>query len=354
MNKFLKGALACAMVVPCLGGLMGCTEKKDKTEEAYTKVFSEVDAIAGKFSSLETVGSEFQLNINMSINAQQLLNGVASQEGEISAQLKAVLGARHSQTNKEIFGDVSLVGEQNATTSILSAYVVDSIGEDEYAEVGTISETVWNTLKDGLYTESEGVYVSAGTTYDAGAVYYMATEDLIHVYLNSNMSQLANVIGFDITEMVPALSDGKLYGTLYTGEDLVGDNSQAGDSGAVVPDMDSMMPEIPSVDDYESFKQSIAEAGMSLTNIGSNGDVGISISDQGNTIQLIAKANGGLRLVMDMIIPTSETGATSLDVVIDIDAVDQIEESYIPTDLNAYGEAQDLEAWLANIMGSIQ
>ena len=206
MNKFIKGALACALVVPCLGGLMGCTEKKeDKTEKAYTKVFTEVDTIASKFSSLETVGTELQLNINMSINAQQLINGVASPEGEIAAQLKAVLGAKHSQANKELFADISLVGEQNATTSRLSAYVVDSIGEDEYTEIGTITETVWNRLKDVLYTESEGVYISAGTTYDDAAVYYMATEDLIHVYLNSNMSQLTNVIGFDVTELVPAL-----------------------------------------------------------------------------------------------------------------------------------------------------
>ena len=354
MNKFIKGALACALVVPCLGGLMGCTEKKeDKTEKAYTKVFTEVDTIASKFSSLETVGTELQLNINMSINAQQLINGVASPEGEIAAQLKAVLGAKHSQANKELFADISLVGEQNATTSILSAYVVDSIGEDEYTEIGTITETVWNRLKDVLYTESEGVYISAGTTYDDAAVYYMATEDLIHVYLNSNMSQLTNVIGFDVTELVPALSDGKLYGTIYTGEDVVEDNSQVG-GGDVITGADSMIPEIPSVDDYESFKQSIADAGMTLTHIERNGDIGLSMSSEGGSIELIAKADGGLRMVVSVIMPTDTNSAMDIDMVIDIDVVDAIEESYIPSDLASYGEARDLEAWLGSLMGSVQ
>ena len=360
MNKFLKGALACAMVVPCMTGLVGCGDKKvDKTEVAYKEVFGEVQTITNKFSSLETVGTEFQLNINMSINAQQIVDNLPSSDGAISAQLKAVLGGRHSQTNKELFGDIGIV-DNNNETSILSAYMIDSIGEDEYVEIGPISESKWNILKDVLYTESEGVYVSANTAFDATATYYMATEDLVHIYMNSNISVLDEAIGMPVSEMVPMLSDGQIYGTLYVGEDLddiIGDDIDDDDplDDDIDMDLDDVFSDIiPDMDDYDDFKEELAEAGMALTNIESNGDIGIRISGEGMAIELIAKANGGLRVVMDILMPMDQTTIMDMDIVIDIDLVDEVEDKYIPTDLDSYGEAMDLEAWLEELMAGME
>ncbi len=350
MKKFFKGLLASAMVIPCVTGLVACGEKVDKTEVAYKEVFAEVETIANKFSAIETVGTEFQLNINMSINAQQLVNGVANPEGVIAANIKAALGARHSQNNKEIFGDVSLVGDNNTSTSLLSAYMVDDIGEDEYTELGLLTSEQWEALKSALYINADGVYVAANTSYDEEATYYMATEDVVHVYLNSNMSELTEVVGFDITELVPALNDGKLYGTLYTGEEIIEDTNQSDDAGM---DFDAILAELPSADDYATFKQELAKDGMELTRVASNGDVGICISGQGSSVQLIAKANGGLKLVMDMVMPLDSSSSMDMDIVIDIDVVDQIEESYIPTDFTGYGDAKDLEAWLDEMMSNM-
>ena len=350
MKKFLKGALACAMVVPCMTGLVGCGDKKvDKTEVAYKEVFAEVETITNKFSALETVGSEFQLNINMSINAQQIIESIPSSNDAISAQLRAVIGARHSETNKEIFGNIGIVDAEQNFSSILSAYMVDDIGEDEYVEIGSIDESKWNVLKDVLYIEAEGVYVSANTTYDANAIYHMATEDVVHIYMNSNISQLTDAIGFDITQIVPALDDGKIYGTLYTGEDVVDDGDQSSDDDDAM-DIESILSELPSGDDYATFKQELADAGMALTNIDNNGDIGIRISGEGSTIELIAKANGGLKLVLDMLMPMDETTIMDMDIVIEIDVVDEVEDSYIPTELDTYGDAMDFEAWIEEFM----
>jgi len=48
MNKFLKGAVACAAIVPCLTGLVGCGEKKE-TESVTAKVI-EIDLTSEEYA----------------------------------------------------------------------------------------------------------------------------------------------------------------------------------------------------------------------------------------------------------------------------------------------------------------
>ena len=146
------------------------------------------------------------------------------------------------------------------------------------------------------------------------------------------------------------LTDGKLYGTIYAGENILPDESQDVED---MPSLESILEELPGAEDYESFKQEMIDAGMQLTNVEAPGEVGIKIEGEGVSIKLISKENGGLKMIYNVTIPAFGTISTSIGLVVEIDVVDEIEEEYIPSDLTGYDDAGDLEAWIEELMSGM-
>lgn len=208
MNKFLKGAVACAAIVPCLTGLTGCFDDSEKVvtgEQAYNTVFDRVSDMATYMTDMSVPGKEFQLNVNVSFDMKTVMQGIASGEGAFSAKLRAVIGARNNN-NKELFGAIGMVDAQNNFKSIVSAYAVSDVDDNaeidedvEYTNVDAIvAEDVSNDAAnwayyDGIlytYNQVNEEYVLVDGAYDANATYYMLTQDLLHLYLASTPSVL--------------------------------------------------------------------------------------------------------------------------------------------------------------------
>ena len=201
MNKFVKSAVACAAIVPCLTGLVGCGDKKTEVtytaENAYNEIMVGANNIFAKMGEIETPGKESQLNVNVTINYQTLVGGLASADASVTAKLRAVIGARHQEDNKELFGNIGLVDTDDNFTSLLSAYAVDDVDavadkdtDEEFTLIGEIAPTDWETFKGLVYTKDGDNYVLAGDILDTEADYYICSKDLLHIYLNSDFSVL--------------------------------------------------------------------------------------------------------------------------------------------------------------------
>ncbi len=208
MNKFLKGAVACAAIVPCLTGLTGCFEDNEKGvtgEQAYNTVFDRVGDMATYIVDMSVPGKEFQLNINMSLDVETIMQGVTSTEGKFGINLRAVIGARNNN-KKELFGNIGIVDGQNTFRSILSAYAASDIDAnaevDEDIRYTNVTNEValdiavepdnWSYYEGILYTYDQDTdsHVLVEGEYDSTATYYMMTQDLLHLYLASNPSVL--------------------------------------------------------------------------------------------------------------------------------------------------------------------
>ncbi|MBQ7798688.1 MAG: hypothetical protein IJ371_06165 [Clostridia bacterium] len=415
MNKFIKGAIACAMVVPCVTGLVGCGEKVDKTEKAYEQVFSNVDNIASKLSSITADNVEFQLNINVSIDYKQIVEGIASADAGFAAKLRAVIGAKNNDSNKEVFGNLGMVDTQDNFTSLLSAYAkddVDAIDGDSDEVFTSVKETVnaenWQYFKNLVYVKDINEnYITAGDTYNAEETYYMLTQDLMHFYLNSNVDVLkeytlltsetapeyweytyagyytkegdeyvrvtgdvaptytANTYyeqtGIDINEILNEMElgfeipNGKMYATLNVGmlpSEVPTTPEIDVPSTEGNMDIEAMLEQISSMD-FETFKSTIDPEGVvKFSNKKyDNGDVSLIASAEGQKMEFIAKANGGIALIMDMDMVYDGYGS-EVDVRIDIDLENEVDETYIPTDLASYGnDPADLEQIIAGLLG---
>lgn len=210
MNKFLKGAVVCGALIPCVTGLVACGDKPEKPagftgEDAYNMIFAEVNGAMTKMSEITTPGKEFQLNVNASLDVKTVVQGIASGEGAFSAKLRAVIGARNNN-NKELFGTIGMVDGQNNFKSILSAYAVSDVDDNaeidediKYTDVDAVvagdilkDEANWAYYDGILYTYDavNEEYVLVDGEYDAEATYYMLTQDLLHLYLASSPSVL--------------------------------------------------------------------------------------------------------------------------------------------------------------------
>lgn len=404
MNKFLKGAIACAAVVPLATGLIGCTDKeKEYTgEDAFNAVFAQVDSMVDTMSGITNPGSEFQLNINLNLDVKTLVEGVPLQDEAIVAKLRAVIGGRH-QSNKELFGNIGFVDEQDTFTSLLSAYAIDDIDtnieideDEEYTAIpeGVINDSNWATYKGIVYVDNEGSYVLAENAFDENTTYYMLTEDLMHIYLASNPLALATFTltteqpvdwtgeytsyytkqgdnyykvedaaapkwqaetyyqksGVDINDYLGMITggeiqlpQGKIYSVLNIGDELPsqepGTGSEPEDDGM---DLTAMLSSITNMD-YDTFVESMSD-GTNVTVTGeklSNGDQTMKMVANGSEIKFTAKASGGINVSMQMLMPGEDEGIIySISVIIDINLEDEVEDEYIPINLSDYGASQ--------------
>ncbi len=352
MNKFLKGAIAGALVAPCVLGLAGCTKPKnneDKSSEIYSSIYEEVSSFTAPFQAVSTPGNEAQLTVNVKIDYKSIVAGIAGAENSLTANLRAVVGARHSE-GREVFGSLGLVDAQNNFTSLLSAYAVDDIDTDatvdtdeEYTLIGQIPAGDWELFSGLVYVVSEGAYVPAGETHDPEVDYYMMTKDLLHIYLESNMSALDDYLGFSISEMLPVPS-GKIYATLDMGDEIP--EAVIPDEGADAGlfDLEEMLNTINELESYDKFKASAEESGLKISsNYNAGGDSSLTLTDEDVTCKFIVKADGSLSIVINS---QKDNGTSKEDVTITIDfeSDDEIDETYIPSDLAEYGdEPQDFE-----------
>ena len=459
MNKFLKGAVACAAIVPCLTGLVGCGEKKEYTSEnAFNAVMGNVNNIVTKMEGITTPGKEFQLSINLSISSSMLVNNVVNAEESFAANLRAVIGARHSNNNKELFGHIGMVNN-NVFTSVVSAYMADDV--DSNAEIdmdekytafpdNTINATNWNEFKGLVYVLDQDKHVVANGDFDEEATYYALTEDLMNVYLLSNPSALkeytlltaepsdweqgyANYYkkdyeftkklstdvyeadkfykkvaedqpfvlvedetepadwatgeyytrsdvyfkvesaqewaeetyyeqtGIDINELLNKIPDlefelpeGSIYATLNLVSEDSGDEGAGDDVDEGKPefDIEEILNELKTMD-YNTFIQSMGVTeGVEITgNKDKKGNATLTMSGYGSTIKLTAKANGGVSMSVEMMM-LEDNVKQIMSMTLDIDLEDEIDESYIPTNLEVYGESEgDLLELIAGLMG---
>lgn len=360
MNKFLKGAIAGALVAPCVLGLAGCTKPKeeDKSAEIYSSIYEEVSSLATPFQSITTPGKEAQLTINVKIDYKAMVSGIAAAQTDVTANLRAVIGARHS-ANKEIFGNIGFVDTQDNFTSLLSAYAVDDVDADatvdadeKYTLVGKISAGDWELFKGLVYVEDGGAYVPASETHDSEEQYYMLTEDLLHIYMESNMSALDTYLGFNISEELP-LGDGKIYATLNVGDEIpdptVVPDEDEGDTGLV--DIEGMLESIKDLEEYDSFKATAEEAGLSISSdYKAGGDSSLTLTAEGITFKFIVKADGGLSIVINSQ-QSDGVNTEDITVTIDFETDDEIDETYIPSNLAEYGdEPQDFMDVIYNLV----
>ena len=122
---------------------------------------------------------------------------MASADASVTAKLRAVIGARHQEGNKEVFGNIGMVDTEDNFTSLLSAYAIDDVdtvadkdADEEFELIGKIDSEDWKTVKGLVYIKDGDDYVLAGDVLDAEADYYMCSKDLLHIYLNSDFSAL--------------------------------------------------------------------------------------------------------------------------------------------------------------------
>lgn len=457
MNKFLKGTVACAAIVPCLMGLTACDDNdKPKAytgQDAYNEVFGQVNNLVTKMADIQTPGKEFQLNVNLSINYQTIIANAVSAENSFAARVRAAIGARHSEDNKELFGNIGFVDGDGVFTSLLNAYMADDVDNDatkdadEEFEVVVPTANDWNLYKGVVYVLDGEEYVLAGDTFDAEVAtsngYYMKSTDLMHIYMASTISDIKK---FELTETQPAdwadeydsyytkgfeyaakkpsatYATGVYYnseyqlvegdqpadwatGTYYTKEvvytavegveppawEVDTYYAQTGiDINGLLADMgvefeipegemyaflntgDEIVPELPGDDpaqgnmldslddilgsltemDYNAFIESL-ELPANATVVGekANGNSTLKIVADGTTMKFTARADGGITLSVTSTI-LGEGYSTVMSMTLDIDLEDEIDESYIPTNLEDYGDDPvDLEELLASLMG---
>ena len=456
MNKFLKGAVACAAIVPCLTGLAGCGEKKAYTaENAYNDIWGEVRNITTKMSGITTPNTEFQLNLNLAVEYKTIIEGMSGMDESMKANIRAVIGAKHGD-NKQLFANLGIVGEDDAFTSLLSAYASDDIDavdgdSDEAFTQIIVPESDWNYYKGVVYVMDNNEYVLAGDTFDASATYFMKTTDYMHIYLASNISVLKNYelvtteptdwqytytdyytktdtynaksstavyeankyyrlessqftlltdatapadwatgtyytkateynaveesatvptfeankyyaqTGIDVNELLHqitdgelALPEGKIYATLNIGDEKpeIPDPNAPATEDEESMDISTILNNINNLD-YATFVESVG-GGEDVTVSGAkdkSGNITLTMSANGTTMQLIANAGGGITLKVD--ITQSAGGYTQIiSATLDIDIVDEIDEDYIPTNLADYGdEPADFEELLSQFIG---
>lgn len=361
MNKFLKGTLASAMIVPCVFGFTGCNKEKDKTAEIYAEVYDEVTSLATPFQNMATPGAEAQLTVNMTIDYKTIVEGIASAQTSVTANLRAVIGARNNN-NQEMFGNIGFVDAQNNYTSLLSAYAVDDVDstadvdtDEEFTLVGPILAEHWDLFKGLVYVENAGAYVLASEIHDPEASYYMLTQDLLHFYMESNMSALNEYINMDISEYLPiSIEDGKMYATLNIGSDVPDISSTPEhDEGESEFDVEEILTKINELQDFETFKVEMAEAGVTISSQSNkNHETSLTLTQEGLTAKFIVKDGGGLTIVVNTETDYG-TYKDNITITIDMFVADEIDITYIPTDLTDYGEAQDLEEVVMGFIGSI-
>lgn len=359
MNKFLKGAIAGALVAPCMLGLAGCgkTKDEDKSAEIYSSIYEQVSSLATPFQSITTPGGEAQLTINVKIDYKSIVAGIADAQTSVTANLRAVIGARHNN-NKEIFGNIGFVDTQNNFTSLLSAYAVDDVDtnatvdtDEEYTPVGKILESDWELFKGLVYVEDSGTYVPASETYNSEANYYMMTKDLLHIYLNCNMSAIDEYIGFNISDQLP-IGDGKIYATLNMGSEIPDTTPDIEDSDedSALFDMDEILDTIKDLEEYDSFKATAEESGLTISSdYKKDGDSSLTLSAEGVTIKFVVKADGNLSIVLNS---QQDNGMQKDDITVTIDFIadDEVDATYIPSDLSEYGEdPQDFKAVVSEL-----
>ena len=382
MNKFLKGAVVCGALIPCMTGLMACTEDSKKPavtgEEAYNAVFERVNGYATQMSGITTPGKEFQLSINISMNAKVSMQGSASGSTSFGMNLRAVIGAIHGE-NMEMFGAIGAVDTQNQFKSIISAYALYNpetavnyvdVTELVAADVAENAEN-WTNYEGLLYTQNGNEYVLVDGAYDATATYYVL-EDLLHLYLASDPTAF-EIEGMDLNDILAmatggefALPQGKIHATLNLAgveEDEEPETPELGGDDAAQPDIDGILENIQEIKDmtYAEFVEMInedaAEGGPEYTVTGekaSNGDISMKMTTEGAVIRFIAKAEGGLAISMDMTIP--QEGVTQeISLTIEIDLEEEVDEQYIPQDLASYGaSAGNIEDVIMGLLGGIE
>ena len=413
MNKFVKGAIACAALVPCLTGLTACGGEKAYTaENAYSDMMSNVSSMVNKMSAIDKVGTEFQLNVNVSIDMKVLANNIPVPSESMSAKLRAVIGARHTEANKELFGHIGVVDTEDNFTSIFNAYMIDDAddvdgdSDEQFVPLdGTITADTWQYWQGIAYTKDGDNYVLATGDFDATADYYLFGKDLLHFYMESNADDLKYTLlteepddwttayngyyikvdgeymlveaesaptfsegeyyaesGFDLSAILSEMMgeeievpSGHLYATLNIG-DSAPEIPTPGDDNVAEEEMDIMatLNELTSMD-FEEFKAMLElpeEINISASKDGGNKVLTFELD--GTKIEFIAEADGGLQLVMEMVMPMDEEGTVvqEVSVVVDVDLTNEFEEEYVPTDFTKYpSEAIDLEEMLAGLMG---
>lgn len=454
MNKFLKGAVACAALVPCMMGLTACGKKEEtKPNEAYGAVVGELNNIVTKMGDITKPNTEFQLNVNVSISLNEVIDGTTTTD--FDTKIRAVVGARNGD-NRELLGNIGIVsgeGQNEEFTSLLSVYGVDQIGangaenDEAYVPAGVLTPEKYQLNKDILYVLVGEDYVLASGDFDDSLTYYVKSTDFMHFYLESNIDILkeftltteiptdwedsfdsyytkvgeeyhkiteqnptyeANVYyeydglggynllteveapadwetsqwyyrkdgqnyvniripvwaedtvyeqtGLDINELLNEMDlgfeipTGKMYATLNIGDELIEtpDESNPEFSLDQILDIDELVPS-----DYNEFIKSLGAGVSTVAKKDKNGDMTLTISFDGTTMNLIARANGGITISVSTGISEPEYGySQSMSVVIDIDLTEDFDEQYIPTNLDDYGnDPVNLEEILAGLLG---
>lgn len=368
MNKFLRGALACAAVIPCLTGLVGCGEKKYSSETAYNQISEQVGGMLTDMSTKVTQGGGFQLNISLSVHYDIESSAAIGMNTNFGAEIRAAIGVLNGE-NKQLFANLGLVNEGNVV-NLLSAYASDDIdkvdgdSDEGYVTVTPTAET-WQYYAGMVYVQNESEeYVLAGDTFDVAATYFMKTQDYVHIYLSSNVDEFADETGFDINEVfaemgVPfELPDGKIYATLNAG-DLIPEIPAEPDLDVDEPEddmgLDYILNSIANMD-YDTLMAAIGEdPGMKvLANKTSAGDVELTISGYGTALTITAKAAGGLRLAITSDQEYDDVKQT-VSIVLDIDLSDEVDLNNIPTDFEGYNEEpQDFETMIEEFVAGLE
>ncbi len=368
MNKFLRGALACAAVIPCLTGLVGCGEKKYSSETAYNQISEQVGGMFTDIATKTEQGEDFQLNISLSIHYEMESSAAIGMNTNFDAEIRAAIGMLNGD-NKQAFANLGLVNEGNVV-NLLSAYACDDIddvdgdSDEKFVKVVPTAED-WQHYAGMVYVQGESEeYVPADDAFDSTATYFMKTQDYVHIYLASNVDDFADETGFDINQVfaemgVPfELPNGKIYATLDAGDVLpelpvepdLGDDQPEDDMS-----IDYILDSIANMD-YDTLMAAIGEdPGMKVSARETGaGDVELTISGYGTALTITAKSAGGLRLAINS--DQSYDGVTQVvSMVLDIDLSNEVDLSNIPTDFEGYNEEpQDFEAMIEEFVAGLE
>ena len=365
MNKFFKGALACAAVIPCFTGLVGCGEKGYSAETAYNSIMTEVGGITTEMANMAAEGREFQLNLNLSIDYKMVSTAVGAMNTEFKATIRGAIGATGGDS-KKAFANLGLVGADDEIVNLLTAYAFDDVdavdgdSDEKYVEV-VPTEAAWAYYKGIVYVkDANEQYVLADEEFDSTAAYFMKTEDYVHIYLASNVTEFAEATGIDINEVLAEMTggefelpEGKIYATLNVG-DIIPEIPEEPDQTPIEPenpmDVDAILDAIASMD-YDTFMASLgADKGVTVSaKKNGSGDSILTISGYGTTAVITAKAKGGLRVAVTSIQDVEGT-EQNVSMILDIDLVDEVDDTNIPTELEGYNEEPvDFEELLAEL-----
>ena len=196
MNKFVKGAIVCASIVPCLTTFVACGDN-DKSvitnEDAYNEISGELSTIVEQFSNIENYGSQFQLNVNCALDINSVIGKLNTMGADFSLkkQIRAVVGASNGDV-KQFFANLGIV-EDDEFISLLSAYACDKMGDEEYTQV-LIDENNWGIYKGYIYTrEQTGNYIlNKSAEMKAGVTYYKKSGDMYVELEQSDIDSFAD------------------------------------------------------------------------------------------------------------------------------------------------------------------